>query len=185
MALVLLGAIGGGAYFGFDRIQNYFVTPDYEGPGPGEALVEVKTGDVAHRHRQHPVRRRRGEEHQGVRRGRRRELAQQEHPGGPYKLRKQMKAAGAVTPMLDPKNRVVNGVTIPEGTITLNIYQMLSEKTKIPVKEFEAAAKDPDALGVPEFWFKRDDGKKGAKSIEGFLYPATYEIPPKATAERS
>ena len=75
-------------------------------------------------------------------------------------------------------------MTIPEGTITLTIYQSLSKQTKIPVKDFQAAAKDPVKLGVPEFWFKREDGKKGPKSLEGFLYPSTYEIPPKATAEQ-
>jgi UPF0755 protein len=36
---------------------------------------------------------------------------------------------------------------------------------------------------VPDWWFKRTDGKKVKPSIEGFLYPDTYEIPPKATAE--
>ncbi len=102
---------------------------------------------------------------------------------GTYKLRKQMSGANAVTAMLDLKNKIVNGLTIPEGRTSFNIYKLLSEKTKIPVKDFQAAAKDPEGLGVPDWWFKRDDGKKSVKSIEGFLFPDTYEIPPKATAE--
>jgi UPF0755 protein len=70
--------------------------------------------------------------------------------------------------------------------ITLAIYDQLSKATKIPVEDFKAAAKDPVKLGVPEFWFVRKDGKKmpAAKSLEGFLFPATYEIPPNATAEQ-
>jgi UPF0755 protein len=94
-----------------------------------------------------------------------------------------MSGVQAVAAMLDLKNKIVNGVTIPEGRTAKNIYKLLSEKTKIPVAEFEAAAKDPIALGVPDWWFKRSDGKKVKASIEGFLFPDTYEIPPKATAE--
>ena len=55
--------------------------------------------------------------------------------------------------------------------------------TVIPVKDFEAAGKDPVALGVPAFWFNRTDGQKPTRSIEGFLFPDTYEFQPKGTAE--
>jgi UPF0755 protein len=68
--------------------------------------------------------------------------------------------------------------------MSLQIYDKLSKETKIPVADFKKAAADPVKLGVPAFWFNRTDGKKSPKSIEGFLYPATYEIPPKATAEQ-
>ncbi|WP_446219812.1 endolytic transglycosylase MltG [Micromonospora sp. IBHARD004] len=184
MALVLLGGIGGGAYVGFDRIRNHFVTPDYDGPGSGEALVEVKNGDTLTDigDSLYDV---------GVVKSTKAFIEAAEANSrskniqvGRYKVRKQMKAADAVTMLLDPKNRVVSGVTIPEGTISLAIYDILSKQTKIPVADFKAAAKDPVKLGVPAYWFTRGDGKKGPKSIEGFLFPATYEIPPKATAEQ-
>jgi UPF0755 protein len=35
---------------------------------------------------------------------------------------------------------------------------------------------------VPDWWFNRTDGKKASRTVEGFLYPATYEFPPNATA---
>jgi UPF0755 protein len=184
MAFVLLGGIGGGAYVGFDRIQNYFVTPDYPGPGSGEALVEVKAGDTLTDIGDTLY-------DAGVVKSTKAFVEAADANSlskniqvGRYKVRKQMKAADAVTLLLDPKSRVVNGVTIPEGTISLSIYSILSKQTKIPVAEFKAAAEDPVKLGVPAFWFNRQDGKKGRKSIEGFLYPSTYEIPPKATAEQ-
>lgn len=184
MALVLLGGIGGGAYIGFDRIRNHFVTPDYDGPGTGEALVEVKAGDTLTDigntlYDAGVVKSTKAFIEAADANSRSKNIQV-----GRYKVRKQMKAADAVNLLLDPKSRVVNGVTIPEGTISLTIYDLLSKQTKIPVKEFQAAAKDPVKLGVPAFWFNRTDGKKGPKSIEGFLYPATYEIPPKATAEQ-
>ncbi|KAB1903890.1 endolytic transglycosylase MltG [Micromonospora sp. AMSO31t] len=184
MAIVLLGGIGGGAYVGFDRIRNHFVTPDYDGPGTGETLVEVKAGDTLTDigntlYDAGVVKSTKAFIEAADANSRSKNIQV-----GRYKVRKQMKAADAITLMLDPKSRVVNGVTIPEGTISLNIYQILSKQTKIPVKDFQTAAKDPVKLGVPAFWFNRQDGKKGPKSIEGFLYPSTYEIPPKATAEQ-
>jgi UPF0755 protein len=101
---------------------------------------------------------------------------------GTYTLRKQMSAKDAVALMLDPKSRVVNGITIPEGKTSFQVYALLSKATNIPVNDFKTAAKDPEALGVPAFWFNRTDKQKVTKSIEGFLFPDTYEFPPDATA---
>ncbi|TQJ21798.1 UPF0755 protein [Micromonospora sp. A202] len=183
MALVLLGAIGGGAFYGFDRIQNYFVTPDYDGAGSGEITVEIKNGaliaDMADALVAADVVKSQKAFIEAAEANSRSKNIQP----GTYKLRKQMSGESAVTAMLDLKNKIVNGLTIPEGRTAKNIYKLLSDKTKIPVKEFEAASKDPEALGVPDWWFTREDGKKVVKSVEGFLYPDTYEIPPKATAE--
>jgi len=38
---------------------------------------------------------------------------------------------------------VTNRVLIPEGKTVIDTFKILSEKTGIPVAEFEAAAKDP------------------------------------------
>ncbi|GAB3060487.1 endolytic transglycosylase MltG [Micromonospora schwarzwaldensis] len=183
LALILLGGIGGGAYYGFDRIQNYFVTPDYDGSGSGEAIVEIKQGaliaDMADALVAADVVKSTKAFIEAAEENTRSKNIQP----GTYKLRKQMSGDAAVTAMLDLKNKIVNGLTIPEGLTAKTVYKRLSEKTDIPVKDFETAAKDPEALGVPDWWFKRSDGKKIKPSIEGFLYPDTYEIPPKATAE--
>jgi len=102
---------------------------------------------------------------------------------GVYNLKKQMSGAQAVAALLDAKNRVVRGATIPEGLTYLETFQKLSEATKIPVDQFKEAAKDPIGLGVPDWWFNRSDKKQAKKdNIEGFLYPATYEFPPNADA---
>ncbi|MET7835926.1 endolytic transglycosylase MltG [Micromonospora sediminicola] len=183
LALILLGGIGGGAFYGFDRVQNYFVTPDYDGSGTGEAIVEIKQGallaDMADALVAADVVKSTKAFIEAAEENSRSKNIQP----GTYKLRKQMSGDAAVAAMLDLKNKVVNGLTIPEGRTAKNVYKLLSEKTDIPVKEFETAAKDPEALGVPDWWFKRSDGKKVKPSIEGFLFPDTYEIPPKATAE--
>ncbi|MGI5521991.1 endolytic transglycosylase MltG [Micromonospora sp. CA-259024] len=183
MALVLLGAIGGGAFYGFDRIQNYFVTPDYDGAGAGEVTVEIKQGALLADMADALVAADVVKSQKAFIEAAEADSRSKNIQPGTYKLRKQMSGASAVTAMLDLKNKIVNGLTIPEGRTSFNIYKLLSEKTKIPVKDFQTAAKDPEALGVPDWWFTRGDGKKVVKSVEGFLYPDTYEIPPKATAE--
>jgi UPF0755 protein len=179
--LLLLGGLGGGVWYGFDRLQGFFVTPDYDGPGTGETVVEVKPADSVTdvgntlykadvvKSAKAYIKVADNERGRGVQ-------------VGFYKLRKQMKAADALALMLDPASRVTNRLTIPEGAITLKVFADLSKLTNIPVEEFKKAAADPVKLGVPEFWFERQDGKKSARSLEGFLFPATYELPPKATA---
>ncbi|MFB9236699.1 endolytic transglycosylase MltG [Plantactinospora siamensis] len=184
MTLVLLGGLVGGVWYGFGRIQGLFGTPDYSGPGSGEAIVQVKDGDtitdVGNSLYEAGVIK---SAKAYVKAADANSLAKNVGEGT-YRLRKQMRAADALTLLLDPKSRVVNGVTIPEGSISLAIYDQLAKATKIPVDDFKKAARDPVALGVPDWWFKRTDKKKSTKSIEGFLYPATYEIPKNATAEQ-
>lgn len=102
---------------------------------------------------------------------------------GTFSMRQQMSGAAAVAQLLDAGSRVVNGIVIPEGTTANGIYRILAEATDVPIDDFTAAAEDPEALGVPADWFTRDDGQKVTRSVEGFLYPATYEFAPGATAE--
>ncbi|ATO13782.1 endolytic transglycosylase MltG [Micromonospora sp. WMMA1998] len=183
LALILLGGIGGGAFYGFDRVQNYFVTPDYDGSGTGEAIVEIKQGALIADMGDALVAADVVKSTKAFIEAAEENSRSKNIQPGTYKLRKQMSGDAAVAAMLDLKNRVVNGLTIPEGLTAKTVFKRLSEKTDIPVKDFETAAKDPIALGVPDWWFERSDGKKIKPSIEGFLFPDTYEIPPKATAE--
>ncbi|GGM03357.1 MULTISPECIES: endolytic transglycosylase MltG [Micromonospora] len=183
LALALLGGIGGGAYYGFDRVSNYFTTPDYDGAGSGETTVEIKQGaliaDMANAlHEAGVVKSPKAFVNAAADNSRSTNIQP-----GTYKVRKEMSGESAVAALLDLKNKIVKGLTIPEGRTAKSIFKLLSEETKIPVKEFEAAAKDPEALGVPDWWFKRNDDKKVSKSVEGFLFPDTYELPPNITAE--
>jgi UPF0755 protein len=96
-----------------------------------------------------------------------------------------MSGEAAVRALLDPKNRVLHGILVREGLITVEIYQLLAERLGLKADDFVEAAKDPVRLGVPEWWFHRADGvQTEAKSLEGFLFPATYEFPPRVTAEQ-
>jgi UPF0755 protein len=92
---------------------------------------------------------------------------------GTYTLKKQMAAKDALAILVNPKNRTVPRVTIPEGLWATEVFAALSKGTKVPVAEYQAAAKDPASLGLPA-------SAKG--NLEGYLFPATYEFPATATA---
>jgi len=182
MAFILLAVLGGGAFLGYNKIKGFFTAADYNGPGVEAVQVQIKEDasltDMGNTLVDADV----------VKSTAAFVNAADANPKGKnirpgtYKLRKQMAAKDAVALLLDPKARITSGVTIPEGKTALQIYAILAQATKIPVKEFQQAAKDPAALGVPDFWFNRTDGQKKSTSIEGFLFPDTYEFEPKATA---
>ena len=182
VTFVLLAVLGGGAYLGYSKIKGFFTAADYSGPGTGQVTVQIAPNasltDMGNTLVGKDV----------VKSTKAFVNAAEANPkgkniqNGTYRLRKQMSAKDAVAALLDPKNRLVNGVTIPEGLSYKSTFEKLSQATKIPVKDFVAAAKDPVALGVPAWWFNRTDGKKAARTVEGFLYPDTYEFPPNADA---
>jgi UPF0755 protein len=91
---------------------------------------------------------------------------------GIYALRQRMSGQAALDLMLDPVARQVSRITVPEGLTAAVTFQRLSESTGIPVAEFEAAAADPAALGLPDW---------AGGTIEGLLFPATYDFEPDAT----
>lgn len=183
LVILLLGGLAGGAWWGVDRVRGFFSAPDYTTGGSGEVTVEIQANQTLTDMGNTLV-------NAGVVKSAKAFIeAANDNPRskniqpGVYKLRKQMRAKDAVALLLDLKNRIVDGVTIREGLTAKQTLKLLAESTDIPIAEFEAAAKDPIALGVPDFWFNRSDGKKPKPSIEGFLFPQTYEFPPNATAE--
>ena len=92
---------------------------------------------------------------------------------GFYELRLQMASVEAFELLLDPSSRVVGRVTIAEGLTVPQTLDVLAKGTELPVADFQAAAKDTGALGLPAY----AEGK-----LEGFLFPATYDVEPGTTA---
>ena len=91
---------------------------------------------------------------------------------GVYSLKANMTAKDALAALLEPANRLVNQVAMPEGMILPKVLALLASKTKIPLADFEAAVRNPQALGLP----------KEAINVEGYLFPATYNFSPNMTA---
>ena len=92
---------------------------------------------------------------------------------GFYELRLQMKATEAFELLLDPSSRVVGRVTVAEGLTVPQTLAVLAKGSELPLADFQAAAKDTAALGLPTY----AEGR-----LEGFLFPATYDVEPGTTA---
>ncbi|MDN4486716.1 endolytic transglycosylase MltG [Demequina sp. SYSU T00039] len=91
---------------------------------------------------------------------------------GYYFMHKEMKAEYALQALLDPSNRDVRTITVPEGK-TLDYYaQAIVNLTGATQEEVEAAMADTSALGLPA----EADG-----NLEGWLFPAKYEFDPGVT----
>ncbi|WIM94709.1 endolytic transglycosylase MltG [Actinoplanes oblitus] len=183
MSLVLLGLLVGGGWFAYSKVKGFFVADDYAGPGGAEAIVQIKTGQSATDIGTTLVRQKVVASVDAFTDAAKDNNRSKNIQAGWYRLKVEMKASDALAALLDPKSRWVNKVTIPEGLSYQQTFQKLSQATKIPVADFAKAAKNPVALGVDEAWFRRGDGKPADKTdIEGFLYPATYELSPRADA---
>jgi len=185
ISVILLGALGFGTWWGVGKIQDFFGAADYTGQVSATKVnVVVKPGDTATAIGNELFNKKVVKSAKAFIIAAGEDARSKNIQPGTYALFQQMPAKQALAMLLDPaKYKVVTKVTIPEGLITVQIFQKLSEVTKIPVANFVNAAKDPVKVGVPDFWFNRSDGKQAAKSLEGFLFPATYELPPGATAE--
>ena len=184
MVVVLLGGLGVAGLWGYHWVREALTTPDYAGPGTGSVTVEIRSGQTATEianllHQADVV----ASPKAFVEAAEANPLSVNIQPGF-YELPQQMSAAGAVEALLDLANRIVERVTIPEGLSSFRTFDLLSEELGIPVEEFAAAAGDPIALGVPEFWFNRGDEREASGTIEGFLFPSTYEFPPDPTAQQ-
>jgi UPF0755 protein len=180
--LLVVGGLAYGAYVGVDRVKDLFTAPDYSGSGTGQVTVEVISGqlaaDIGNTLQQKDV----------VKSAKAFVEAAKKDPRsiklqpGFYNLRKQMKASSALALMLDPTSKMINKVTLAEGLTYQDTFKKLAEATKLPYADFENAAKDPKALGLADYWFARQDGKQIAPGLEGFLFPATYDLAPNLDA---
>jgi len=84
---------------------------------------------------------------------------------GVYELQQKMTAAAALTTLEDPDSRLP-GVAYPEGYTMSQIVPILASGLDVSEDEVTAALKDPSEYGVE------------ANSLEGWLFPASYEFTP-------
>jgi UPF0755 protein len=92
---------------------------------------------------------------------------------GSYALRLKMSGQAALARLLDPAARVQGTVVVPEGFRVEQTLERIAARTDIPLAQLRAAAARPQALGLPAYARGR---------LEGFLFPATYEVEPGTTA---
>ncbi|MBX3099854.1 MAG: endolytic transglycosylase MltG [Salinibacterium sp.] len=177
--VLVLGAAGGVAAYGWfnynEQVRALLGIPlpnDFEGTGNGEeTIVSIKSGDIGS------------------------DVAVTLHEAGVtmtydavynylvenpditftpgnWSLQKQMSAASAVAALQDEANKVTDRLLITEGTVLPNALETIAATTGIPLEEVQAAAADVSSFGLPA----------EATTLEGFLFPATYELDGTETA---
>lgn len=179
--LVLLGLGAGVAAWGWINYEpqirellGWQLPNDYEGTGNGEeVIVSIQSGDigsdVAHTLADAGVTMTFDAFYDLL-------LEQEEEVAfipGNYALQKQMSAQAALDALQDPANKITDRLLIIEGTILPSALEIMAETTGIPLEDFQAAAADLAAFGLPA----------EAPSLEGYLFPATYQLDGGETAQ--
>lgn len=174
IALVILGGGGGFiAWKGQEVLAGALTTPDYDGPGTGEVVVKVSHGDTASAIAEELAEADVVKSSAAFTRAAKRDQRSLSIQPGHYRVKTKMSGEQALAMLLDPTSRVFDEVTVPEGLRLSQVVERLAKETKIPAKQFNQAAADPADLGLPNY--AEDD-------VEGFLFPATYEVEPDSTA---
>lgn len=91
---------------------------------------------------------------------------------GVFELKKQMSNQGALSALTDGKHLVQNTVVIPEGSVLTDVVAAITEGTDLSSDDISAAMADVGGYGLPA----------EATTLEGFLFPATYNFSPNVTA---
>lgn len=172
--MVVLAIGSGAAYLGRNALTDMFADPaDFPGPGAGTVRVEIEQGDsvstigatladlgvVASA--------------DAFVDASESEVLATTIQAGSYDMRQQMAARDALALLIDPSNLLYLEATLPEGMLLSESLARLAEATGLPLADFEAAVAAPAALGLPDF---------APSTIEGFIFPATYEFEPSASA---
>ena len=175
-AIVLsLGLVGATVIaLNYDSLRSAYLqltTLDFEGPGEGEVVVRIDAGDDGLVVTQKLI-------DAGVVRdfdSFYRHLIENNavfYPGS-FMMKLQMSNKAALEVLSNAANAMTYKVTIPEGYRAVQIFEELSTVTGIPVEEFKTVAEDLAGFGIPD----------EAKTIEGYLFPATYSFDTQATSK--
>jgi len=171
--VLVLGAAGGVAAFGWfnynEQVRDLLGIPlptDYEGTGNGEeVVVAIRSGDIGS------------------------DVAVTLHEAGVtltydavydylvenpdigfipcnWRLQGEMSAKSAVAALQDGENKVTDELLLREGISLATALELISETLGVPLEDVQAAAADPSVYGLPAL----------ATTLEGFLFPATYEL---------
>jgi UPF0755 protein len=91
---------------------------------------------------------------------------------GFYFMQREMRAEYALLALLDPNNRDLRKITVPEGKAVDYYYDKIASLTGASLDEVKVAAEDTVALGLPA---------EAGGNLEGWLFPSTYQFNPGVT----
>ncbi|MFE3559022.1 endolytic transglycosylase MltG, partial [Streptomyces sp. NPDC059193] len=180
-SLVIVAVLGGGGYYGYTYLKDRFATAeDYAGEGTGETVdVQIPPGSslaaMGNILKKHGI----------VASVEAFTTAANINPKGKsiqpgvYPLKKKMSAAAAVAFMTDPTK--LNVITVPEGKRNVEVYKAIDNRLGKPAGTTEEIAKrEGKNLGLPAW---AGNNPKLIDPLEGFLYPARYDISKDSTPE--
>ncbi len=201
LAVVLLvaGIAGGGWYL----YHSLFVTPDYQGSGTGDVVIQVHEGDTTSQIGAELAR-------NGVvevpasftEAASGNDRVRSVQPGF-YQMRERMSGASAVALLLDPGARVgqldirggvqLDDTKAPDGAVTPGVLTLIAQATcatidgakkclSVDALRTAMAKTDPAQLGVPQ-WALADVAKASpTRRLEGLLLPGRYDVEPGSSA---
>ncbi|NJQ01519.1 endolytic transglycosylase MltG [Streptomyces zingiberis] len=173
VAVALGGVAAGGGWFVYDFYQTRFgPAPDFSGNGSGAVAVEIPPGAGS------------GEmgrilKEAGVVMSAQAFVdAAGDNPKGlsiqpgVYSMKKKMSGEAAVAWMLSPESR--STLIIPEGMRNAQIYATIDKRLELKQGTTAGIAeKQAGDLGLPDW---ADDDAEIKDPLEGFLYPARYDL---------
>jgi UPF0755 protein len=163
------------AFTGYRLYEDRYHPKDYAGAGTGSVLVKITDGATAGAIGQALVADRVVASARAFQNAAAANPASQELAPGTYRLREHMSARNALSLLLDPSARVSNGVVVFEGATVLDVIGPLAKALGVDTAQARAAIDNLAALGLPSGYA----GPNGPpSSVEGFLYPATYNFDP-------
>lgn len=176
--LLVLLVLGSAVFFGgrwvYGELSSRLASaPDYDGPGSGEVVYQVEEGVTS-------AQIGRDLKEAGVvasvdafTEAARLDEGSRSIQVGYYELQEKMKASEALDVLVDPANLVQALVTVPEGARVRQVVDSITENTEIGRRAVVRALADADAIGLPA---------EAEGNPEGYLFPATYTVPPRMTA---
>lgn len=178
IGLLIVGALVAGAYSFLQGpisalMERFTPAEDFEGSGTGEVIFVIHDGDTGSDIAENLVDEGITASYDAFYDLLLEESPEPEFHPGAYLLAEEMSAKAALDALLDPAKKLENTVRITEGAWARDALAEASAVLEIPIEEFQAAAANPQALGLPA----------EATSVEGFLFPATYTFDPDATAQ--
>ena len=179
LVLSLAGGVGAYGWLNYEEqvreLMGWQLPVDYEGTGNGEeAIVTIQSGqigsDIATTLHDAGVTMTFDAFYDLL-------LSLPTDPGflpGNYSLQKEMSAQSALDALLDPNNKITDRLLITEGTILPDALEIIAETTGIPLEDLQTASLDLASFGIPA----------EAPSLEGYLFPATYQLDGGQTAQQ-
>ena len=186
--LIVLAVLGTAGYFGYtkglDWVRSWHhTTLDYPGPGTTDVVVTIPMGagsgtmatllvaaDVV------------ASEAAFTDAVRGDPLTFTKIQAGDHALKTKMSGVQALTALADPALVVQRHFTVPDGLTLAQMLDRISQQTRVPLADLQAAAANPASLGVPS-WAEFGNPGEDANAIQGYLYPDTYSYDSSPTAQ--